>query len=75
MCQARFSNGSFDPALCPLLAGLSPDEIADRLANDPMIRACAGMDKDCRTASARRSMPCSSVARGPKSANPVQAYA
>ncbi len=43
MCQARFDNGAFDPAFCPLLAGLSPEEIAVRLANDPMIRRCAGI--------------------------------
>lgn len=43
MCQARFDNGAFDPAFCPLLAGLSPEEIAERLASDPMIRSCAGI--------------------------------
>lgn len=44
MCQARFDNGAFDPAFCPLLAGLSPEEIAERLANDPMIRRCADIE-------------------------------
>jgi hypothetical protein len=37
MCQAMLDNGSFDPALCPLLKGLSPQEIAERLHQQPII--------------------------------------
>ena len=40
MCQAMDDNGSFDPSLCPLLKGLSPEEIADRMHTDPQIRQC-----------------------------------
>ena len=60
MCQARYSNGAFDPALCPLLAGLSPEEIAERLANDPIIRTCAGMDDgiNCKVPAVHKKMSC-----------------
>ncbi|HRK24951.1 MAG TPA: hypothetical protein PLQ11_08360 [Beijerinckiaceae bacterium] len=34
------SNCVFDPSLCPLLAGLSPEDQQARMASDPMIRAC-----------------------------------
>jgi hypothetical protein len=30
----------FDPMACPLLAGLSAEEQAERMENDPVIRAC-----------------------------------
>lgn len=30
----------FDPTLCPLLDGLSPEEQAERMETDPVIRAC-----------------------------------
>lgn len=30
----------FDPTLCPLLDGLSPEEQAERMESDPVIRAC-----------------------------------
>lgn len=30
----------FDPMACPLLAGLSPEEQAERMESDPVIRAC-----------------------------------
>jgi len=45
-------NGTFDPALCPLLQGLSPEDIADRVANDPLMQACAAAfaDPDMNTA-------------------------
>ncbi len=58
MCQAMLDNGSFDPDLCPLLKGLSPEEIAMRMKQQP-IASCrkrlddrvAGMppsgDDDC----------------------------
>jgi hypothetical protein len=29
-------NGSFDPELCPLLKGLSPEEIAARMSQQPI---------------------------------------
>ena len=64
MCQARFDNGAFDPAFCPLLAGLSPEEIAVRLANDPMIRRCAGMEsapEPCEASSLRPGKPASAA--------------
>lgn len=32
-------NGDFDPALCPLLQNLSPEEIAERL-REPAFQAC-----------------------------------
>lgn len=40
MCRAMVESGRFDPALCPLLMDLSPEEIIERLENDPNIRAC-----------------------------------
>ena len=40
MCRAMLENGVFDPALCPLLQGLEPEEIARRLESDPDIIAC-----------------------------------
>ena len=36
MCQAMLDNGSFDPDLCPLLKGLSPEEIAMRMRQQPI---------------------------------------
>lgn len=30
----------FDPMMCPLLAGLSPEEQAERMEQDPAISAC-----------------------------------
>lgn len=39
MCQAMLDNGEFDPELCPLLKGLSPEEIAVRMKQQP-IAAC-----------------------------------
>lgn len=46
MCQAISENGDFDPALCPLLADLSPDEIAHAMRTNPRIRACAAPSTD-----------------------------
>ena len=40
MCQAVLDNGAFDPALCPLLQDLSPEEIAKALESDQRIKAC-----------------------------------
>lgn len=41
MCHAISANGGrFDPRLCPLLAGLPPDEQEERMRDDPRIRAC-----------------------------------
>ncbi len=39
MCQVMLDNGDFDPALCPLLQNLSPEEIAERL-REPAFQAC-----------------------------------
>ena len=76
MCQARYSNGAFDPALCPLLAGLSPEEIAERLANDPIIRTCAGMDDgiNCRVPAAHKKMSCPVSVGKLKTADAVHAF-
>lgn len=41
MCQQMVENGRFDPQLCPLLQDLSPEEIAEAIAQNPQIRACA----------------------------------
>lgn len=30
----------FNPTLCPLLDGLTPEEQAERMETDPVIRAC-----------------------------------
>ena len=35
-------NCAFDPAMCPLLQGLPPDEQRFKMENDPLIRACMG---------------------------------
>ncbi|MDI9850148.1 hypothetical protein QM467_19100 [Rhodoblastus sp. 17X3] len=40
MCNATSTKGRFDPGNCPLLAGLSPDQQAARMARDPRIRNC-----------------------------------
>jgi hypothetical protein len=40
MTATRTTRCSFDPALCPLLQGLSAEEQARRMREDPMIRAC-----------------------------------
>lgn len=39
MCQAMKDNGAFDPALCPLLKGLSPEQTAERM-KDPIFADC-----------------------------------
>lgn len=41
MCQEMVDNGRFDPQLCPLLQDLSPEQIAEAMAHNPQIRACA----------------------------------
>lgn len=40
MSHPRFVNCAFDPNLCPLLHGLTPDEQKLRMETDPLIRAC-----------------------------------
>ena len=40
MTATRKTRCSFDPALCPLLQGLSAEEQTRRMREDPMIRAC-----------------------------------
>ena len=40
MPKPTFVNCAFDPNLCPLLKGLSPDEQKARMAEDPLIRNC-----------------------------------
>ncbi len=39
MCQAMKDNGAFDPAFCPLLKGLSPEQAAERM-KDPVFANC-----------------------------------
>jgi hypothetical protein len=59
-------NGSFDPALCPLLQNLSPEEIAERL-KEPQFQASMaladGGDVDEHTKKGRPGRaPCLAVA-------------
>lgn len=42
MCQMMLENGKFDPALCPLLQNLSPEEVAERL-KEPQFQACMAL--------------------------------
>ena len=37
MCQAILDKGEFDPELCPLLKGLSPEQIAVRMKQEPFV--------------------------------------
>lgn len=38
--QAAAPGLVFDPTLCPLLDGLTPEEQAERMETDPVISAC-----------------------------------
>jgi hypothetical protein len=40
MCVAKGATGTFDPMICPLLRDLPPEEQAERMRDDPRIRAC-----------------------------------
>lgn len=40
MCQAATAHCTFDPDLCPLLKGLSPDEQRQRMRSNPHIATC-----------------------------------
>ncbi|MCA0423764.1 MAG: hypothetical protein LCH61_10625 [Proteobacteria bacterium] len=40
MSHPTFVNCAFDPKLCPLLHGLTPEEQKLRMETDPLIRAC-----------------------------------
>ena len=40
MSRPTIVKGNFDPELCPLLRGLTPDEQLRRMSDDPIIRAC-----------------------------------
>lgn len=44
MCAATLADGQFDPLVCPLLAKLSPEERARRLA-EPWVAACIARRK------------------------------
>lgn len=44
--------GRFDPALCPLLQNLSPEEIAERL-KEPQFQACIARVEGGETAGAK----------------------
>jgi hypothetical protein len=41
MCRASGPDGRFDPSLCPLLQGLSDEERAIAMRDNPLIAACA----------------------------------
>ena len=46
MCRAVATASSFDPMICPLLCDLPPEEQAERMRDDPRIRACiSALDK------------------------------
>lgn len=40
MPRTGYVNTAFDPNVCPLLQGLSPEEQQARMAEDPLIRRC-----------------------------------
>jgi hypothetical protein len=40
MCEQTRSASHFDPDLCPLLEGLSPEAKQKRMREDPIIRNC-----------------------------------
>ncbi len=40
MCRATPAGGAFDPRVCPLLVGLSPEEQEERMRDDPRIARC-----------------------------------
>lgn len=40
MCEQTGSSGRFNPDLCPLLDGLSPEAKRKRMQDDPIIRNC-----------------------------------
>lgn len=40
MCDAINARGEFDPDLCPLLKGLTPEERRARMTGNPRISAC-----------------------------------
>lgn len=40
MPKPTFVNCAFDPNLCPLLQGLTPEQQQQRMAEDPLIRNC-----------------------------------
>lgn len=40
MCEQTRTTRSFNPDLCPLLDGLSPDAKRKRMQEDPIIRNC-----------------------------------
>lgn len=46
MSRPTFVNAAFDPELCPLLRGLSREEQLQRMAEDPIIRACVAQLDD-----------------------------
>lgn len=61
MCDAINASGQFDPDLCPLLSGLSPEEQRARMRTDPRIAAClAALEGPARTGPFRRPeyLPC-----------------
>jgi hypothetical protein len=46
VCQAMKDIGTFDPALCPLLQGLSPEQAAEKM-KDPIFANCrASLETD-----------------------------
>jgi hypothetical protein len=43
MCNQSKACQTFDPDLCPLLQGLSPEEKRRRMDEDPVIRNCVAL--------------------------------
>ena len=71
MCLAMLADGDFDPELCPLLAGLSPEARARRLGQ-PWAKACIDRRKvrvaappqpaGCESEPGTRPVPCVAMA-------------
>ena len=51
MCNQSQACQAFDPELCPLLKGLSPEEKRIRMAEDPVIRSCVAQVEGAEVAS------------------------
>lgn len=51
MCEQTQSSGRFNPDLCPLLDGLSPEAKLKRMREDPIIRNCVAAIEGAREVS------------------------
>jgi hypothetical protein len=61
MCQAMLDRGEFDPELCPLLKGLSPEQIVERMKQQPIASCRSNMLAD---ANGRKDIICPAEALG-----------